>query len=89
MNVPRIHGLVLAGGRSSRMKRDKASIEFRAGETQLDAAMKLLEGRVARAYVSVRDDQKDDPASSIAATSKGPSPASAPRSPVQRMLPGW
>jgi len=44
------------------MKRDKASIEFRAGETQLDAAMKLLEGRVARAYVSVRDDQKDDPA---------------------------
>ena len=62
MNVPRIHGLVLAGGRSSRMKRDKASIEFRAGETQLDAAMKLLEGRVARAYVSVRDDQKDDPA---------------------------
>ena len=62
MNVPRIHGLVLAGGRSSRMKRDKAAIEFRAGETQLDAAMKLLEGRVARAYVSVRDDQKDDPA---------------------------
>jgi molybdopterin-guanine dinucleotide biosynthesis protein A len=44
------------------MKRDKAAIEFRAGETQLDAAMKLLEGRVARAYVSVRDDQKDDPA---------------------------
>ena len=62
MNVPRIHGLVLAGGRSSRMKRDKAAIEFRAGETQLDAAMKLLEGRVARAYVSVRRDQQDDPA---------------------------
>jgi molybdopterin-guanine dinucleotide biosynthesis protein A len=62
MNTPRIHGLVLAGGRSSRMQRDKASIEFRAGETQLDAAMRLLEGRVARAYVSVRDDQKDDAA---------------------------
>jgi molybdopterin-guanine dinucleotide biosynthesis protein A len=62
MNVPRIHGLVLAGGRSSRMKRDKAAIEFRAGETQLDVAMKLLEGRVARAYVSVRRDQQDDPA---------------------------
>jgi molybdenum cofactor guanylyltransferase len=62
MNVPRIHGLVLAGGRSSRMQRDKASLEFRAGETQLDAAMKLLEGRVARAYVSVRGDQQNDPA---------------------------
>jgi molybdopterin-guanine dinucleotide biosynthesis protein A len=62
MNAPRLHGLVLAGGRSSRMQRDKASIEFRAGETQLDAAMKLLEGRVARAYVSVRADQQDDAA---------------------------
>ena len=62
MNVPRINGLVLAGGRSTRMQRDKAAIEFRNGETQLDAAMKLLEGRVARAYVSVRGDQQDDPA---------------------------
>jgi molybdopterin-guanine dinucleotide biosynthesis protein A len=44
------------------MQRDKASIEFHAGETQLDAAMKLLEGRVARAYVSVRADQQDDAA---------------------------
>jgi molybdopterin-guanine dinucleotide biosynthesis protein A len=59
MNAPRIHGLVLAGGRSSRMRRDKAAIEFRAGENQLDAAMRLLEGRVARAYVSVRADQQD------------------------------
>jgi molybdopterin-guanine dinucleotide biosynthesis protein A len=44
------------------MKRDKAALEFRAGEPQLDAAMKLLEGRVARAYVSVRGDQQNDPA---------------------------
>jgi molybdopterin-guanine dinucleotide biosynthesis protein A len=44
------------------MQRDKAAIEFRAGETQLDAAMKLLEGRVARAYVSVRTDQQGDAA---------------------------
>jgi molybdenum cofactor guanylyltransferase len=62
MNIPRIHGLVLAGGRSSRMKRDKAALEFRAGETQLGAAMKLLEGRVTRAYVSMRSDQQNDPA---------------------------
>ncbi|HEY6124362.1 MAG TPA: NTP transferase domain-containing protein [Steroidobacteraceae bacterium] len=60
MNIPRIHGLVLAGGKSSRMRRDKAAIEFRAGETQLDAAMRLLEGRVARSYVSVRADQQDE-----------------------------
>jgi len=64
MNVPRIHGLVLAGGRSSRMHRDKAALEFRSGETQLDAAMKLLTGRVAKAFVSVRTDQRDDPARS-------------------------
>jgi molybdopterin-guanine dinucleotide biosynthesis protein A len=61
MTIPRLHGLVLAGGRSSRMQRDKASLEYRAGETQLDAAMKLLEGRVARTYVSVRGDQQNDP----------------------------
>jgi len=64
MNVPRLHGLVLAGGRSSRMRRDKAAIEFRSGETQLDTAMKLLEGRVAKAFVSVRADQRQDPARS-------------------------
>jgi molybdopterin-guanine dinucleotide biosynthesis protein A len=52
-----LYGLVLAGGRSTRMRRDKATIEYRPGETQLDAAMKLLEGRVARAFVSVRADQ--------------------------------
>jgi len=62
VSIPRINGLVLAGGRSSRMRRDKAAIEFRNGETQLDAAMKLLEGRVARAYVSVRADQQADTA---------------------------
>ena len=56
-----VYGLVLAGGRSTRMRRDKAAIEYRPGETQLDAAMKLLEGRVARAFVSVRADQAEDP----------------------------
>jgi len=64
MNIPRVQGLVLAGGRSSRMQRDKAALEFRAGETQLDTAMKLLSTRVSKAFVSVRADQKDDPARS-------------------------
>lgn len=60
--APPLYGLVLAGGRSSRMQRDKATLEYRPGETQLDAAMKLLEGRVARAFLSVRPDQRNDPA---------------------------
>ena len=59
---PPLYGLVLAGGRSSRMQRDKAAIQYRPGETQLDAAMQLLAPRVARAFVSVRADQRDDPA---------------------------
>jgi molybdopterin-guanine dinucleotide biosynthesis protein A len=59
-----LHGLVLAGGRSTRMQRDKAAIEYRPGETQLDAAMKLLAPRVARAFVSVRADQAGDAARS-------------------------
>jgi molybdopterin-guanine dinucleotide biosynthesis protein A len=57
---PPVYGLVLAGGRSTRMQRDKASIEYRPGETQLDAVMQLLRPRVARAFVSVRQDQLTD-----------------------------
>jgi len=60
--LPPLYGLVLAGGRSTRMRRDKAAIEYRPGETQLDAAMKLLDGRVARAFVSLRADQQADEA---------------------------
>jgi molybdenum cofactor guanylyltransferase len=55
-----LFGLVLAGGRSTRMQRDKAAIEYRPGETQLDAAMRLLESRVERAFVSVRADQRGE-----------------------------
>lgn len=57
-----LFGLVLAGGRSTRMQRDKAVLEYRPGQTQLDATMKLLSDRVARAFVSVRADQSGDPA---------------------------
>ena len=58
--LPPLYGLVLAGGRSTRMRRDKAALEYRPGESQLDAAMKLLAGRVARAFVSVRADQSSN-----------------------------
>ncbi len=58
-NAP-LWGLVLAGGRSSRMQRDKAAIEYRPGESQLDAAARLLAPRVTKVFVSVRPDQRTD-----------------------------
>jgi len=61
VNAP-LYGLVLAGGRSTRMQRDKAALRYHDGESQLDAAMKLLAPRVARAFVSVRADQREDAA---------------------------
>ena len=61
MNAPPLFGLVLAGGRSTRMQRDKAALAYRGSETQLEIAMKLLAPRVARAFVSVRADQGSDP----------------------------
>lgn len=58
-----LFGLVLAGGQSRRMQRDKATLEY-GGDSQLARAMMLLESRVARAFVSVRPDQMKDPARS-------------------------
>jgi len=53
-------GLVLAGGRSTRMRADKAALRY-AGRSQLERAMALLAPHVVRAYVSVRADQSADP----------------------------
>ena len=58
--TPPLYGLVLAGGRSTRMQRDKATLSYQ-GETQLDRAMRLLAAYVERCYVSVRPDQRADP----------------------------
>jgi molybdenum cofactor guanylyltransferase len=55
-----LYGLVLAGGRSSRMGRDKAALEYH-GRAQLERAYDLLEKLVARAFVSVRPDQTGEP----------------------------
>ena len=54
-----LRGLVLSGGRSTRMQRDKAVLEY-GGETQLDRAMRLLGEQVAEVFVSVRADQASD-----------------------------
>jgi molybdopterin-guanine dinucleotide biosynthesis protein A len=55
-----LYGLVLAGGRSSRMQRDKATLQYH-GRTQLEWAMDLIAPFVDRAFVSVRPDQQSDP----------------------------
>jgi molybdenum cofactor guanylyltransferase len=60
MSAPELYGLVLTGGRSLRMQRDKASIEY-VGKSQLSRAMELLTPLVARCFVSVRTDQLHDP----------------------------
>ena len=43
-----LYGLVLAGGRSSRMQRDKAALDYH-GRTQLEWAMSLVQRHVQRA----------------------------------------
>ncbi|MDP9064464.1 MAG: NTP transferase domain-containing protein [Pseudomonadota bacterium] len=55
-----VYGLVLAGGASSRMKRDKAVLAY-GGETQLDRAFELVARHVARVFVSVRESQIHEP----------------------------
>ena len=59
-STPPIYALVLAGGRSTRMQRDKASLAYH-GRTQLEWAVSFLEPHVKRVFVSVRPDQVDDP----------------------------
>jgi molybdopterin-guanine dinucleotide biosynthesis protein A len=51
---------VLTGGRSTRMQRDKATLEY-AGQSQLQRAVGLVTPLVERVFVSVRADQTGDP----------------------------
>lgn len=60
MSVAPLHGLVLAGGRSTRMKRDKAALAYR-GAAQLERAWQLLEPWTAQRFVSIRADQAGEP----------------------------
>jgi molybdenum cofactor guanylyltransferase len=59
-NTAPIYALVLAGGRSTRMQRDKAALTYH-GRTQLEWAMSLLQPHAQRVFVSVRADQTRDP----------------------------
>jgi molybdopterin-guanine dinucleotide biosynthesis protein A/molybdopterin converting factor small subunit len=55
-----VYGLILAGGSSTRMHRDKAALKYR-GKTQLDRAFELVKRHVANVFVSVRAEQTLDP----------------------------
>jgi molybdopterin-guanine dinucleotide biosynthesis protein A len=60
MTTPALFALVLSGGRSRRMQRDKATLLY-DGRPQLMRTMELVQPLVARAFVSVRQDQRAEP----------------------------
>lgn len=55
-----LFGLVLAGGRSTRMQRDKATLDYH-GRSQLAEAFARLSAVTERSFVSVRADQTAEP----------------------------
>jgi molybdopterin-guanine dinucleotide biosynthesis protein A len=60
MSIDPVYGLILAGGASKRMQRDKAALRYQ-GKTQLDRACEVLSRYLEHVFVSVRADQISDP----------------------------
>jgi molybdenum cofactor guanylyltransferase len=56
-----VYGLILAGGASSRMQRDKAALPYQ-GKSQLQRAYELASRHAQKVFVSVRASQTADPA---------------------------
>jgi molybdopterin-guanine dinucleotide biosynthesis protein A len=50
---------VLAGGQSTRMQRDKATLSYHDGKTQLEWAMRIVGSHTERTFVSVRPGKND------------------------------
>ena len=59
-----LYGLILAGGRSSRMGRDKAVIAYH-GKSQIEWTAERARAICERVYLSVRPDQAMDPARTV------------------------
>jgi len=58
--APPVYALILAGGSSSRMRRDKAVLTYE-GKTQLDRAVELADRHAETVFVSVRSNQTTEP----------------------------
>jgi molybdopterin-guanine dinucleotide biosynthesis protein A len=60
VSIGTVFGLILSGGASKLMKRDKAALKYR-GKTQLERAFELARRHVDKVFVSVRANQTSDP----------------------------
>ncbi|MDA0196164.1 MAG: NTP transferase domain-containing protein [Bacteroidetes bacterium] len=58
-SIPKVKGLVLAGGQSTRMGRDKGKINYH-GKDQRIFMLEQLHGVTDSAYISIREDQLDE-----------------------------
>lgn len=56
-NVP-VYGLILAGGKSSRMKKDKPGMVYHGDKTQLEYLSDVLATKTSKTFISCRTDQK-------------------------------
>ena len=52
---PRLHGLILAGGRSTRMGQDKSQLVYRQGQNEVERLADLCRGLHVAPHVSVRN----------------------------------